>query len=103
MPASTAELDEFGRLIRDARKKLRLSQDAAAALLGIAQSQVSALEVGHLKDVGSKMLGTLASVLQIPQDELSKASIARAHGASGNQYDTTVIDIASTDTTAGAA
>lgn len=105
MPTRPPELDELGRLIRDARAKLDLTQDAAARLLDIRQPYLSALERGRgrVSNIGSKLLVRMADQLGIDENALARAAFARVHAASGKRYDTNDTDISVGDTTAGAA
>ncbi len=104
MPAPVREVDELGTLIREARRKLGMTQASLAKEIGFSQNYTSQVETGYTADVGSLLVGRLADVLKIPIAELSRAASlraerARSHGGSlpveGN--DITDTDIAPED------
>lgn len=84
MPALTpaGALDEFGQMIREARDARGWSQKELADNAGIAQSVISALELGNREDGRFKVILDLARVLKLDPEVLAAAAVRRAkqHG-----------------------
>jgi HTH-type transcriptional regulator / antitoxin HipB len=63
-------LSDLGPLLKDARKRAKLSQEQLARPLGMSRATISALESGRCKEIG---FAKLAALLDIVGLELSVA------------------------------
>src|SRR5258708_18686005 len=56
-------LQEVGRLLKDARKRAKLSQEQLARPLGMSRATISALESGRCEEIGFAKLAALLDIL----------------------------------------
>lgn len=95
-PKRAEQLDELGRLLRDARKVRDLTQRELGEKLTpkLGQSEISALEYGTRTDIRSGVLLSLSRALGLDPEKLAAAAMKRAgHGGSPLQVRTTGNDI----------
>jgi transcriptional regulator with XRE-family HTH domain len=80
MPAAQPDedLDDLGRLVRGARKKLKLSQDVLAEKIGTSQSVISAIEQGRTAELAAPFVARLARELRVDPGAIVTACEARA-------------------------
>lgn len=57
------QLPELGAVLREARKKARLSQQQLAKPLGMSRATISAIETGRCEEIGFSKLAALLSTV----------------------------------------
>jgi transcriptional regulator with XRE-family HTH domain len=75
---------DFGTFFLEVRRLTGWSQQALGGLVGLEQSQVSAIERGECRLRGIETIAALAHVLQIPPARLNFPAIGATVGATGN-------------------
>ena len=74
MGRTQARHDSLGRLVRDRRAKLQLTQSELAARVGVSRSAISELEAGRIEQPRVTVFARLASALGIPAAALLTAA-----------------------------
>lgn len=59
------DIRQIGALIRDARKRARITQAALGMASGISRLTINQLENGELNDIGAKKLALILGVLNL--------------------------------------
>lgn len=77
MPPPVAIVDEFGRMIRDAREALGLNQTQLGERFGLSQPWVSAIEGGSIVHIDVSLAAQLSEVLGLPLVTLIDAAKLR--------------------------
>lgn len=77
VPTPIEDLDEFGAMVRAGRKAKNLSQDELAEVLGVVQSQVSAIERGTSIEISATLLVRLERALGLDAGVLARAAARR--------------------------
>lgn len=71
---SASERARLGRLVREQRGKLRLTQSELAARVGVSRSAISELEAGRIEQPRATVFARLAAALGIPAAVLLAAA-----------------------------
>ncbi len=68
------QLPELGAVLKEARKKARLSQEQLAAPLGMSRATISALESGRCEEIGFTKLAALLNIVGLELTVMSRQS-----------------------------
>lgn len=68
------QLSELGPILKEARKKAKLSQEQLAAPLGMSRATISALESGRCEEIGFAKLAALLSIVGLELTLVPRAS-----------------------------
>ena len=68
------QLAELGSVLKEARKKSKLSQAQLAAPLGMSRATISALESGRCEEIGFAKLATLLDIVGLELTVVARAS-----------------------------
>jgi transcriptional regulator with XRE-family HTH domain len=68
------QLAELGAVLKEARKKARLSQEQLAAPLGMSRATISALESGRCEEIGFTKLAALLNIVGLELTVMSRQS-----------------------------
>ena len=74
MPQARSHSSSLGRLVRDQRARLRLTQSELAERVGISRSAISELEAGRIEQPRVTVFARLASALGVPAAALLTAA-----------------------------
>ena len=68
------QLPELGAILKEARKRARLSQEQLAAPLGMSRATISALESGRCEEIGFTKLAALLDIVGLELTVMSRPS-----------------------------
>lgn len=68
------QLSELGPILKEARKKAKLSQEQLAAPLGMSRATISALESGRCEEIGFAKLAALLDIVGLELTIVPRAS-----------------------------